>query len=215
MIDRMWRVFEDAAVGGDCLGQGGGVPVALQGPDQIGRADLAGVDGGDQPQDLTPVAPHLAQVEFPAGEGVQASVIGAVARPPPFLVGQVGQRGPVVDAQQARDPEDQVGIGSGVGDEHLGQVRRAGAEEQVDRVEAVPVGARHDFMPGPERLIVDHVQERHPALGAEVFPVGFGHQGRDGDDEPHAVDRGDHPAAQGRAKPMPACWAIRCGLAAV
>jgi hypothetical protein len=25
--------FEDAAVGGDCLGQGGGMPVALQGPD--------------------------------------------------------------------------------------------------------------------------------------------------------------------------------------
>jgi hypothetical protein len=52
-------------------------------------------------------------------------------------------------------------------------------------------------MPGPERLIIDHVQERHPALGAEILPVGLGHQGRDGDDEPHPVDRGDHPAAQG------------------
>ena len=39
---------------------------------------------------------NFKRVEFPAGEGVQAPVIGAVAGPPPFLVGQVGQRGPVV-----------------------------------------------------------------------------------------------------------------------
>ena len=121
------------------------------------------------------MTPHLAQVEFPAGEGVQAPVIGAVLGPPSFLVGQIGQRGPVVDAQQARNPEYQVGIGSGVSYQHLGQVRRAGAEKQVDRVEAVPVSSRHDFMPGPERLIVDHVQERHPPFGPEILPVGFSH----------------------------------------
>ena len=85
--------LEDAAVDGDRLGQGGGVPVALQGPDQIRRADLAGVDRGDQPQDLTPVAPHLAQVEFPPGEGVQAPVIGAVLGPPSFLVGRSASAG--------------------------------------------------------------------------------------------------------------------------
>src|SRR6476469_580873 len=36
--------FEDAAVGGDCLAQSGGVPAPLQSPDHIVRADLAGVD---------------------------------------------------------------------------------------------------------------------------------------------------------------------------
>jgi hypothetical protein len=38
-------------------------------------------------------------------------------------------------------------------------------------------------MPDPERLIVDHVQERHAAFRPEEFPVGFGEQGGDRDDE--------------------------------
>ena len=50
--------------------------------------------------------------------------------------------------------------------------------------------------PRPIALVVDHVQPRHAPLGPEVLPVGPGERGRDRDDEPHPVDRGDQAAAQ-------------------
>ena len=49
--------------------------------------------------------------------------------------------------------------------------------------------------PRPMPLVVDRVQPGHAPLGPEELPVGAGERGRDRDDEPHPVDRGDQAAA--------------------
>src|SRR5664279_2390830 len=64
--------LEDPPVGVDCLAERGGVPVALQHPHHVIGADRAGVDGGDQAQDVRPPLADLAQVELPAGRSFRA-----------------------------------------------------------------------------------------------------------------------------------------------
>jgi len=63
--------LEDPPVHRDRLAERGGVPVALQHGDHVVGPDGAGVDGGDDPEDVLPVAADLRQVDLPAGEGVQ------------------------------------------------------------------------------------------------------------------------------------------------
>src|SRR6266568_2846353 len=70
------QALEDPPVAGDRLAERGGVPVALQHPDHVVGADGAGVDGGGHPQDVGPVPAYLAQVDLPAGRGVQRPVAG-------------------------------------------------------------------------------------------------------------------------------------------
>jgi hypothetical protein len=52
--------LEDPAVGGDRLAEGGGVAVALQHRHHLVGPDGAGVDRGDDAQDVLPVPPDLA-----------------------------------------------------------------------------------------------------------------------------------------------------------
>src|SRR5664280_3117384 len=91
--------LEDPPIGGDRLTEGGGVTVTLQHRHHVVGAHCAGVDGGDHAQDVLPVPADLAQVDAPAGEGVQRSVVGVGSDPPALLVGQVGQGRPVGDAE--------------------------------------------------------------------------------------------------------------------
>ncbi|GAA2440752.1 hypothetical protein GCM10010191_65930 [Actinomadura vinacea] len=100
--------LEDPAVGGDGFTERGGVAVALEHGDDVVGADGAGVDRGDYAQDVLPVTADLVQDDLFPGEGVQGPVVGGRADPPALLVGQVGQGGPVGDAEQFQQAENQV-----------------------------------------------------------------------------------------------------------
>ena len=136
------------------------------------------------------------QVDPAAGEGVQRAVAGRRADPPALLVGKVGQRGPVLHAQQGNQAEHQVRVQGGIGDHDVGPLPAVLAEQHVDHVERVADGPGHDLAAEPGGLVVDHVEPGHAALGSEVLAVGPGVDAGDGDDEPHPVDRGDQAAAQ-------------------
>ena len=62
---------------------------------------------------------------------------------PALLVGQVGQRGPVGDAQQLQDPEDQVAIGMRIRNHDLRELPAIQPEDHIDHVQRVAHGARH------------------------------------------------------------------------
>ena len=102
--------LEDPPVHRDRLAERGRVPVALQHRHHVEGPDGARVDGGDDPEDVLPVPADLRKVDLPPGEGVQRPVVGIPLDPPALLVGQVRQRGPVGDAQQFQQAEDNIGI---------------------------------------------------------------------------------------------------------
>lgn len=186
----------DAAVGGDRLAERGGVAVALQHPDDVVGADLAGVDRHDEAQDVMPVRAHAFQVDLAAGEGVQRTVVGVFLDPPAFLVGDVGERGPVLDAEQRDEAEHQVGVRARISDDDVGPLPAVLVEQDVDHVEGVSDGAGHDPGAGPGGLVVDHVEPGHTPFWSEVLAVWAGVDAGDRDDEPHPVDGGDHAAAE-------------------
>src|SRR5450755_941932 len=146
--------LEDPPVGGDRLAERGGVAVALKHGDDVVGADGAGVDRGDHAEDILPVPADLPQVDLSPGEGAQRPVVGGRADPPALLVGQVRQGGPVGDAQQLQQPEDDVAVGAAVGHDDLGQGAAVQAEDDVDHVQGVPDRPRHDLRAAPHAPVV-------------------------------------------------------------
>jgi hypothetical protein len=103
--------------------------------------------------------------------------------------------GAVVEVEQGDHAEDDVAIGAGVGDDHLGPAAGVLAVDQIDHVQRVPAGARQDPAGEPDALIGDHVQPRRATPPPEVLGVRAGVDAADRDDEPHPVDPGDEAAA--------------------
>ena len=137
------------------------MPVALEHGDHVVGPDGAGVDRGDDAQDVLPVPPDLSQVDLAPGEGVQRAVVGVGFDPPAFLVGQVRQGGPVGDPEQLQQPEHQIRVRAGVGHDDLGDLAAVQAEDDVDHVQGIPHGPRHDLGSAPHPLVVYCVQPGH------------------------------------------------------
>jgi len=70
-------------------------------------------------------------------------------------------------------------------------------------------------MADPERLIIDGVRNVIPRFGLKYFRLGLAN--RDGTGTTNRIPSiaATRPPPSAWAKPMPACRAIRCGLAAV
>ena len=207
--------LEDPAVGGDRLAERGRVAVALQHRHHVVGPHGAGVDRGDDPEDVLPVPADLRQVDPAPGESGQGAVVGLGPDPPALLVRQVRQRGPVGDAEQLQEAEDQVGVRAGVGDDDLGELAAVQAEDDVDHVQGIPHRPGHDLGAAPHAVVVYRVQPGHAALGPEVLAVRAGERGRDRDDEPHPVNGRNQPAAPRLRERQPGLpgdqRSVRCG----
>jgi hypothetical protein len=131
--------------------------VPLEHADHVVGADLARVDRDHDAEDVAPVRADPGQVDPAAGERAERPVVGRGADAPALLVGDVGQRGPVLPAQQGDQPEDQVGVRAGVRDDDVGPLAAVLAEPDVDHVEGVADGAGHDLGADPGSLVIDHV----------------------------------------------------------
>jgi hypothetical protein len=150
--------LEDPPVHRDRLAERGRVTVALQHRHDVVGPDGAGVDGGDDPQDVLPVAADLGQVDLPAGEGVQRAVVGVAPDPPALLVGQVRQCGPVGDPEQFQKAEDNIGIRGSIGHDDLGQLAAVQAVDHVHHVQRVPHRAGHGLV-----IAIGKKKGQHPS----------------------------------------------------
>ncbi|HEY5196920.1 MAG TPA: hypothetical protein VIJ51_07820 [Solirubrobacteraceae bacterium] len=113
--------------------------------DGVVGADRAGVDRGDEAQDVGVVAADPVEVDPAARGGVQRPVVRSEVDPPELRVGQVGELGAVGEAEQLEQPERDVAVRAGVGDDHLGAPSAVLAVDQIDDVQRVPGGSRDDF----------------------------------------------------------------------
>ena len=77
------------------------------------------------------------QVELPARGLVQRPVVGGQIDPPQLRVGEVGELGAVVEVEQGDHAVDDVAVGAGVGDDHLGAAAGVLAVDQIDHVQRV------------------------------------------------------------------------------
>ena len=77
-------------------------------------------------------------------------------------------------------------------------------------MQRVARGARHDLAGQPDGLVVDQVEQRHPAATAEVTRVGAGVDAAHRHDEPDPVHRREQPTAPRLGQRMSA-WAAMSG----
>jgi hypothetical protein len=125
---------------------------------------------------------------------VQRPVVGGAVDPPQLGVGKVGQLRPVVEAQELEEPEGDVGVRAGVGDDDLRAAAALAPVEQVDQVHRVAWDTGEHHAGGADGLVVDHVEPGRAAPLAEVF-VRPGVHRADRHHEPHPVGRGHEAAA--------------------
>jgi len=85
-----------------------------------------------------------------------------VATPQP-LVGYVGERRAVLEAEEPEQPEHHVGVGAGVGDHDVGALAAVLAVEHVDDMQGVPDRAG-DHLGGQSGGLVAHHVEPGDAL---------------------------------------------------
>jgi hypothetical protein len=185
--------LEDPPVVRQGLAELGRVATVGEHPQHVMRADRAGVDGPGQPQQIGPVRPDPAEVDLPAGGGGERAVVRARVDPPQLGVGQIGQLRAVVEPEQAHQPAHHVAVGPGVADDDLRAAAAVLAVDQVDHVQRVARGARHDVPGQADGLVVDQVEQRHPAAAAEVARVGASVDGAHRHDEPDPVHRREQP----------------------
>jgi hypothetical protein len=133
--------LEDPPVGLDRLAEWGRLPIALQHPGDVVGTDLPGVDRRDHPQDVRPVPADPLTVDPAARGGVQRPVVRVAIKPPGPLIGHVRQLRAVLAPEQVREPEHQVAVGAGIGDDHIGALSVVLAERDIDHVQRVPGGA--------------------------------------------------------------------------
>jgi hypothetical protein len=105
------------------------------------------VDGAGQPQQVGPVRADPTEVDPAAGGGGERAVVRARVDPPQLGVGQIGQLWAVVKAEQSHQPAHHVAVRAGVADDDLRAAAAVLAVDQVDHVQRVARGARHD-VPG-------------------------------------------------------------------
>ncbi len=69
------------------------------------------------------------------GSAVQRTVVGVTVGSPGALVGHVRQVGPVLDPEQVTQPEPQIRVGAGVGDQDVRPLAVIEAERDIERVQ--------------------------------------------------------------------------------
>jgi hypothetical protein len=94
----------------------------------------------------------LPQVDAALGSHVQRAVIGPGIGAPCPLIGQVGRGGSVGHIEQVHQPEDEVGIRTGVGDEHVRPLAAVLVEGDVEHMQGVPGRPRNDLVAQADRL---------------------------------------------------------------
>jgi len=150
---------------------------------------------------IRPVLADSAQVDPASGGGGQGAVVGARVDPPQLGVGEVGELRAVVEADQAEQPEHDVAVGAGVGDDHLRPPAALLAVDEIDHVQRVPGRARDDHAGQADGLVVEEVQPRRAPAPTEVLRVGPGVDAADRDDEADPVDRRHQTATPGLRQP--------------
>ena len=84
------------------------------------------------------------QVDDAAGDGVELLVVGGRVGAPEFGVGKIGELGPVVEPEEVQEPEHDVAVGTGVGDDYLGVGAAVLAVDEIDQMERISWGAGND-----------------------------------------------------------------------
>ena len=77
---------------------------------------------------------HAVQVDPAPGGAIERSVVRCEVDAPQLGVGQVGQLGAVVEAQQAQQGEHHVAVGAGVANDHLRPPTGLLAVDEVDEM---------------------------------------------------------------------------------
>ena len=109
----------DPPVVGDRVAERGGAPVPGEHADDVVGADGAGVDGADDPQDVLPVPLDPRQVDPAAGRVLEGPVVRGAVDTPHLLIRQVSELPGVGEPGQGQEPEDDVAVRGGVGDDHV------------------------------------------------------------------------------------------------
>ncbi len=83
------------------------------------------------------MAGDLREVKPAAGERVQRTVVGVTVGSPGALVGHVRKLGPVLDPERVTQPEHQIRVGAGVGDQDVRSLAVIEAERDIECVQRV------------------------------------------------------------------------------
>jgi hypothetical protein len=132
----------------------------LQDAQQLGCADGAGGQGAGDAQDVLPLPADQLGVYAVASEAVERSVAGVAVDAPESLVGQAGRAGPELVTQQPEQPEDLVGVGGLVGDDHRrpAVAGRCHFEQSIEDHQRVTQRAGDDDRVQARELVCEVVQ---------------------------------------------------------
>ncbi|MDQ1367426.1 MAG: hypothetical protein QOE57_3468 [Acidimicrobiaceae bacterium] len=118
--------------------------------------DCPSVDGGDEARRMSgqcwSIRPR--SILSPGGGG-ERPIVGVGVDAPQLGVGQGGQLRAVIETEQSQQPEHDVAVGAGVGDDHLGASPAVLAVDEVDHMQRVPRGSRDHLGGQPDGLVAD------------------------------------------------------------
>jgi hypothetical protein len=182
---------------GDRASEPAGAPAALQDAQQLGGADGAGGQRAGDTQGVLPLLADQLAVDAVAGEAVERAVVGVAIDAPEALVGQASRAGAELVAQQPEQPEDLIGVGGLVGDDHRrpALAGRGQFEQPIEDHQRVAQCAGNDDRVQAGELVGEVVQPGDPAAAGEVARVRTGVDRADRHAEAHPVDGGDVPVA--------------------
>jgi len=100
----------DPPVVRDGVAERGRASIAGEHADDVVRADGAGVDGTDDPQDVLPVPFDPGEIDPAAGGVLESAVVGGAVDTPHLLVRQVSELRRVREPRQGQQSEDDVAV---------------------------------------------------------------------------------------------------------
>lgn len=106
-LDKPAQLFQGA-------GQLGRAVLGLQGPDQAGSLHGAELEGAGQAQQIFPVLDDERDVDALGGQGIQGAIVRLAAHAPEARAADVGQPRAELVAQEVENPEDRIGVGTGI-----------------------------------------------------------------------------------------------------
>ena len=96
-------------------------------------------------------------------DGVDGPVVGGRVDPPEASIGEIGEAWGESVAEQGEQGEDLVGVGGGVGGDHLGSLTSIELEESVEDVERVADRSGDDDATEAGVLIVEVDEPGEPS----------------------------------------------------